>query len=310
LAEATRRPDFLAQGSSGDAVIEATTTGTAAAEAARMARTNAVHDAINRLRVKNFMLDMTIIREGERPPPTGGLIRELEQWLDSLDVDVVAAAMSVAEGNYLVDPASPRHIWTHEGWQLEFQPIPLKSEARNQLADPPIGMWGPGAAAMIDDASPIRDRLQRRARAYGILRRPYLIAIETNRPFADNDDFVDALFGPLAFTFYVGVPESGQWFGRPVGLWRSRAGWQYANVSGVICAINVNPWSIGQVQPLLWHHPAATYPITDVPPLFRQARLDEASGEVTQTPAAVAAEAFFELPDGWPGPDEERFGSG
>jgi hypothetical protein len=306
LPNVSRRPDFLASGRSADLVVEVTTTGTPAAEAARTARMNAVHDEINHIRVTNFMLHMTVIHEGAQPPPVAGLRRDLEQWLGSLDVDEVATAMTESDADYLIDPETPRHTWTHEDWELEFNPIPLRPEARDQPVDRPIGSWSAGEAAMIDDASPIRDRLRHKARHYGVLQSPYLIAIETSRPFADDDDFVDALFGTLAYSFYEGVAESGKWIRQPTGLWRSRSGWQYANVSGVISANNVNPWTVGEIQPTLWHHPAATYPVTDGPSLCRHARLDQQSGQLRYTPAITDPRAFFDLAAEWPGP-EQRF---
>lgn len=239
LAHTTRRPDFRASRRSVTAYVEVTTTSPPRLDAASEARLNVMMDAINdRMEIDHFMLGIDVVSVGNDCPPAGPLSGKLRAWLSTLNADQLIAA---GGDNY----SSESIEWVEGGWHLNFKAYPLPADRR----DPGgriIGTWGPAEASIVDDVTPIRKRVASKAKAYGELKAPFVIAIDAVSQFTGDDDFLSAFYGTSAVVYYQnagpGAPPP-TWIRKLDGLWVKRDGWHQSQVSAVLASTTIMPWT-------------------------------------------------------------------
>jgi hypothetical protein len=164
----------------------------------------------------------------------------------------------------------------------------------------PVGALIPGEASMVDDRTPIRDRIRSKANRYGRIRSPMLVAINAKGRHLDKFDVMDALFGRDA----VRVPSSAhgelgepQMTRIPDGVWRGPTGPRNTRVSGVLILSSLLPWTAAVTQPALYLNPWARYPLGDA---FQELEIHRpVRGEMVPT-AGRPIGAILGLPEGWP----------
>lgn len=160
---------------------------------------------------------------------------------------------------------------------------------------------------MLDDRGKIRRSVSEKAGAYGHPDHPYIVAVAAASFSTDDIDVTDALFGSEQVTFI-----RNQDGGKPTvipsrardGVFIGATGPQYTRVSGVLVAKHLEPWSVTQYIPTLWHHPAAANPVTPEHTPWRQAVIDRATGALNFIEPDVGLAQFFGLPRDWPGPEQ------
>jgi hypothetical protein len=258
--ESTRHPDFLVESTQGarfyaEAVIA---TGVSARERAARARMDDVYDAINRLHSPNFFVALDIIGAPDTPPPARhirALLKERLGRLDPGEVEVLWRSGGIQ--------AVPHWQYEHEGWKIDFHPIPKSASLRGKPDVRPIGMRS-FEMKFVDASSPIRDAIVGKAGRYGELDLPYVIAVNSlDDNSVDRIDMMDALFGKETYVLAIGrsgamgQPEMTR---EPNGVWTSRSGPTYTRVSAVLLAISVMPWTIGRAGVFLIHNPWAQRP--------------------------------------------------
>jgi hypothetical protein len=145
-----------------------------------------------------------------------------------------------------------------------------------------------------------------KAKAYGSLDAPFVIAIDAVSETTDDRDFIAALYGTTEIRYYEnpgpGAPPPTR-VRRPDGLWTRPHGWHHTQVSAVLASTRIMPWTIGSAVPTLWHHPGADRPISNLCPLLRQARPDPTRRQIQYDAPEITPHEFFALPEGWPGRD-------
>lgn len=159
----TRRPDFLAKRESEAFYLEARSASEPDDEITAGRRRGRVYDALNRLESRNFFLWVDVDGEGATDLPTRPFRKRLEQWLATLDPDDVKQRMEAAGGVDGVEPFK----WRSGDWQLVFRPIPKAVDSRGTADLRPVGVFGPGEASIIDNATPLRRALGDKGAAYG-----------------------------------------------------------------------------------------------------------------------------------------------
>jgi hypothetical protein len=294
LGHTPRRPDLRASRSGVTTYLEVTTTSKPRLDEASEARLNAVIDAINdRMEISDFTLGVDILSVGSAAPATGPLCRKLQSWLSSLSADELLTGGG---------PDFESAEWAHGDWNLTFEAYPLPADRRGP-GGRIIGTSRHAEARIIDDVRPLRKRLTAKAKAYGKLHAPFVIAIDAVSEFTGDRDFISALYGTLAFRYYQNAgpdapPPAA--IRLPDGLWSRPHGWHQTQVSAVLASTAVRPWTVGSAVPTLWHHPGADLPADSICPLLRQARLDLATREIRYSPAEMTPDEFFGLPRDWP----------
>ncbi len=278
------RPDFLAERDDVRFVLEATMAGDADAEVSVARLENNIFDAINRVDLPNFTPCATVKGHGKVQPSLSRLRRELGGWLQSLDVDQVRAI-----------GLSEPWMWEDRGWRVEFMACPRS----------PALLGKPGIRALLsfeptwgshDEARPIRGAIVNKANAYGALGLPFVVAVAT-RPWRDAPSDVDVTRGLFGEISRVGPKRDRD------GAWSGPSGTRNTRVSGVLVAGHADPWRVGELVPSLWHHPDAKHPIVLSETPWRQVAVDPSTGAVSSEVPRSSPSSFFDLDDGWPGPE-------
>ena len=189
-------------------------------DAAARARMNSVYDSLNRLESGSFFIGMNIQDALETQPPARRMRSFLATQLESLNPDEIA---SVYESEGI--SAVPKWSFEHEGWKIEFFPIPKSQEARGEPGVRPLGFWQYGPYWSTSRVA-IRDAIVSKSGRYGALDRPFIIAVNALSGGVDWEDEFFALFGDEQWN--VTKSSSGETTvepkTRPNGAWTSAAG--------------------------------------------------------------------------------------
>lgn len=291
------RPDFLIQGHGERFYLEAVQVGTSPVDLAERSRLEQAHDVLNSLPTTDFSLSMSTERVGPRPLGTRRLRDALTTWLAALDAAAVAADLSrtVRAGAGGLDRLPPK-TWRDGGWVLHFHALPL-SGSLPAGSTPMVGMYRPARAGGIDKHTGLTRALDSKARKYGHLDAPLVIAVLDNteprgaRPF----EIGQSLYG-LAAARPGPVPPRLEDLARE-GHWITVAGWRRGHAPQVITASDFTVYSVARYHPQLWEtlEPGRARPAQ--PPFLTRMDLTEPD------PIPLAAGGNpFRLPDGWPGP--------
>jgi hypothetical protein len=156
-----------------------------------------VIDKINdRIEVDQFSLGMEVLNVGNTAPATEPLCARLQAWLASLDADQL-----ITRGSLDTDDGIEFLEWGQGSWRLVFKAYPLVPDRRGS-GGRIIGTLRPAEAQRIDDVTPVRKRLSEKAKAYGDLTAPFVIAIDAVSDTTDDRDFTAALYGTPEIRYY------------------------------------------------------------------------------------------------------------
>lgn len=194
--------------------------------------------------------------------------------------------------------ALPRWSFRDQEWTIDFYPIPKKPEARGKAGVRPIGIRTT-EPRQINSGSAIRDTLLEKARRYGELDLPYVIAVNALTEFRiHKEDVMEALFGekhvliPRYPASQAGVREERT----PNGLWTSPTGPRYTRVSCVMIS-TVDAWDIPRAPICLYHNPRARYEYSSPSTNLPQAKAE--NGEMKWFSRTRLGE-LLHLPVSWP----------
>lgn len=292
-----RQPDFRAsrQGDISFYLEAIVATDRSDNERAADARLNDVYDALNKVRSPDFFINASVTGSPSSQVPGRRLRSEVERFLGTLDPDDVKRLFD--SGGF---DSVPKARFEHDGWTVEYSPLPKSREARGDLTIRPLGMHGPGSARWVDDSVALRDAVIKKATRYGDLEAPYIIAVNAVNQHLDQEDIMDALFGKETHSIPVG--PHGQ-FGEAVrgrrldGAWTSASGPINRRVSAVLVGSSIIPWSVGAYSPAMFHNPWAHVPCTDA---LRELHALLPVGDEMQARLGRCFSELVGLPDGWP----------
>ena len=135
-----RRPDFVATSPNGakwyvEAVLATNQT---REEAAAEARKNQVYDAINQLNSPDFFIGIDPIGSPETPPSGQHIRAFLTERLVGLNRDEIAALLERPDVPGF--EGLPRWRYEHDGWTIDFFPLPKSDALRGRAGVRPIGL--------------------------------------------------------------------------------------------------------------------------------------------------------------------------
>ncbi len=294
-----KHPDFLVRSPQcGHFYMEAiVSTGESAEDASARRRKEDVYNALNSFESPNFFISMTLHGAPATPPSAKDMRHFLRNKLKGLDPDELGEAMKTGKLEAL-----PHWPYEHDGWRIEFYPIPKGPESRGKEGIRPIGsrvygMW----AANCKDA--IKGAIIKKAGRYGELDRPYVIAVNVLDDFVDDSDILQALFGTEQCTIAVGpqgIAGAPQMRRQPDGAWTDAGGPRYTRVSAVFIAEKLHHWSVTVAKTRLYHNPWAQRPcgceLRQMPQAVPQ------NGQMVPVHGRSLGDVLG-LPQGWPGAD-------
>jgi hypothetical protein len=291
LAHSAKRPDYLVRGESDSFYLEAVLVGDPKHRAQEDKLEKPIVEALRALDSPEFRLDFQIRKRGTASPRLAPVKAQVKRWLRDLDRAEVMR-LQRERGLRATDPL----IVPAGDWLFSFSPIP-RSDAAAGTTNPAgaIAIF-PGRTAWGGDWSRVYAALEEKARRYGDLDRPFVIALLANDVFVDEENIAAALYGEPGF----GVDVNGEVsLGRASGLWSDGAG---TRVSAVLTARNLVPASVAVVEPLLWHASQPTHGLKAELPLAAEAWLT-AEGEISIGERPRLPRDYFDLTAVWPGPE-------
>lgn len=298
----TTHPDYLAQKSGRRLFyLEATIAGMSKEQAAAKARENVVYDTLEQMYSPNFFLYIELGGCPATPPPGAKMRGFLERKLGKLDPDEVAARYET--GGF---DALPAWHFEHDGWDVTFRPIPKKADARGKPGIRPIGTWFYKPRLVASHVG-IRNSIGEKATRYGELDLPFVVAVSVMDPFCDRGAIADGLLGQESLTFVRGpegcvVRSYAERIGN--GAWYGPSGPQNTRVSAALVVVELFPWTIAKVIPMLWHNPWARLPLR--PNIWPLAQLvpDHEKGGMLERQGIDVAELLRVGPN-WPDDDQK-----
>ena len=128
--------------------------------------------------------------------------------------------------------------------KIIFKSIPKDKKYRDKETSRPIGMTH-YPMQFVDSKKPIIASLKNKAKKYGNLKKPYIIALNILDLTIDKDDIFESLFGSISYRFNTNTSCFTDTIREPNGFWFTKKGPTYTRVSGVIIALNIYPWTVG-----------------------------------------------------------------
>lgn len=186
----------------------------------------------------------------ERAPSLRYYKRQIRCWLDSLD-----AKSLFGSENYENNPTKVIDI---SGWTLRLTAIAYENKEDKSIC----GSYT-AAAGWVSPQVRIKRAILEKARRYGDLGLPYVIAVNYCGFFARLEDLISVLFGQLT---YVVDPELKselpRMYRKRDGLWYSGVSTSYKDLSAVWMFDNADIFTFPNVRHSLVLNPDAIFPLT------------------------------------------------
>lgn len=297
-------PDFLARRNGADCFyLEATVPQIRNPRPGDQSRMGQVHEALQRIDSPVYFLWVDHFGYPTATPKMSSLIREVEEWLRSLDYEEIQTI--VRESDY-VDRLPVLRLDAGE-MILNIRPIPKSERVRGQSGIMPVGVFGPGKAQMVDTVTGIRKAGQSKSKKYGDLSLPYIVAMNVLEQFARRYSVLDALFGREAIrhTGYLDGSEKIESVREPDGLWLNNKGPLNTNISAVLIFFGLTPWNLATVESVLVENPFALRAFTNELPMKRIVG-DVSTGKLSEVVEEQNIENVLKLPSPWPIPDDDN----
>jgi hypothetical protein len=130
---------------------------------------------------------------------------------------------------------------------------------------------------------------------------PYIIALSSFAMVGDDNDVLEALYGPEIVIVDRNEPGSAELGRSPQGLWQRGSQTSYTRVSAVLAANNMGINMVGNQWPRLWPNPWAASPLTENDLPWPTGTGDLERNIIERANAEIDPATFFDLPEGWPG---------
>lgn len=256
----TTRPDFLVTCSDGsrfylEAVSAADRDGRSQAGEA-LINTTLQHlaDASH----ADFVVEVASTGYPDTQPSGRRLAADVVIWLNTLDPGEVIALMEEGEFDRL-----PSMEWTHEEWILTVTAIPCRPGVRRGEQRRLIGIQNVGVG-WIDGWTPIRDALMSKARRYGYIDLPLVVAVNVRSHSLDQIDELQALFGQEQVIINRSDPDAESRMERARnGAWIGPAGPRTRRCSGAWLFHDVTPYTVSRRKHTLYVNPWASLRVPD-----------------------------------------------
>jgi hypothetical protein len=197
-----------------------------------------IYDVLNRrIRSHGFFFSAHIHGVPKQQPSAKRIAVFVQTQLAALDPDKIAA-----DYHRLGQVSLPR--WPYpidDDCSLEFEPISRKPEVRDMPNDRPLGVIS-FDGRFVDDVTPIREAVLRKADHYGDVTQPFVVAVNLMSATVHTDHIIKALNGTD-------------------GIWQSRRAKQ---ISAILFTKWLMPVSVPCTEVHLFHNPSANHAYASV----------------------------------------------
>ena len=254
-------------------------------DAGAQARLAEVLDLINKMPPMNYFLEVQHRGIPGSQPPVRKLRKDLEEWLRSLDINGKERA---------------QFKWSHDGLTLLFGAIP-KSVRLDKPAGRPIGVTM-GEAQWLRTDEDIRDAVEVKAKKYGELSLPLVVAVNVKSEHCDDVDVNNALFGDETIEL-TPLPDKshlaklGQ--RRPNGIWLGSAGPRNRLVNAILIGCDITVYTCAITTPVLIHNPHPIHKIA-LPSYPLPQLVPDNETNTMKLQEGISANTYLRLPNPWP----------
>ncbi len=251
-----------------------------------------LQDAINDVDNGNFFVNLRSVDSvGAERLKRREVAAPLQQWLDGLDPDHVTR-------HYEQASVLPSYRLSCRGWDVAFEAIPVKPEARGRPDHRVLGM-GLAQGGFVNDVAQLKSTLKSKTGQFGQPDVPTVIAVLCESSFMERLDIEQALFGSEAMQFRLGGGADARLVRQRNGLWSRGDGPQNRRVSAVLTAVCLHHGNAADVVPHLWLNPWANHPLDESWPFPTATASD--SGEISHREAQPDMRSLLRVPADWPG---------
>lgn len=230
---------------------------------------NELLDAINTVaETRPTRIGVAVSTKGmlERSHKRAPIQQEVRAWLDRIDPEVLSAT---------APHRNPCLRIQRDGWEVElvaFGPLSLPTRRLIRM--------GPTKTGWLDEGSQLAKSLKSKAKRYGKLDRPLILAINTNDVSTSGQDEYEALLGTRH------------------GIWCNDSPTRHQRVHGVLFFRGLFPSNMHSVDSRLYVNPNIQ---ADIPEeLLTLSNMWQRNGK-WQVKQGLSLGAVLELPDDWPG---------
>lgn len=278
-----RCPDFEVQvpGNDQTLILEATLCLDDHEDDATSGRMSEIYDAINSIDCPFFiMLRCVKLKSRSHQPST----KRIAAYFREL-------------GQLNVQEASQKSPYENELVLIEFELIPkpkeaIESETCTNIAKYPFRMrWG-------DSTKAGRRTLNAKAKHYGPLDKPFVIAVNTIGPWGYHArEHFETLFGTRQ-EYVEAQTEELRVRILPDGFWGTNESPNYTRVSGVLFA-SAHPTNVATAGLCLYRNPWASHPLPNC--FWKLPTIDFSENKILPTNAMTTVGQILGLPNDWPG---------
>lgn len=196
------RPDFLACRDNQRFYLEATVTGKEAGPYTRNRNEQDVINKLNRLSSPNFRMTIHIQGKLSQTLSYDRVVCPFRKLLDDNEPDEVQRKINEHGRNEAPSKRIKCGGWSLEGWLWPISP----KQRRKGLERPFI--IGNHRAQRTDCVTPVRKAIKNKAKKYGELDAPFIVAVHSRDPFYhDRDHDMEVLFGNERLLYFEDQPD-------------------------------------------------------------------------------------------------------
>jgi hypothetical protein len=301
LAMSTKNPDFLVHGDApGDFYLEAVAPTDVSDPGARQRAAVLLDGLDTRLENPNYWLSITV----EQYSTQNGSPKRFRRFAEQALANLPAAPVTMGTG--LAEQLEPRRfLYDEDGWIIELAGFPKTEMLRGK---PGLGAIGMELSRFEDVVvhNRLRTALEKKAKKYGSLGLPYIIAVNTNDMFGSEDELLMALFGIGASPMRKGrIRGELEVTLAHDGLWIKADRPRNTQVSAVLLTRKISAGNLGSATGTLYLNPWASRPyggaLTGLP-----TAVFTTDGSQYETRPGRPLQQVLAIDDRWPGwPTEE-----
>lgn len=249
LPATTRRVDFFVESPQGnDFYLEAIhVSGESGEQSKSQARLNTLFDSLNYLDSPDFFINLDVSGVPTSSVPGTKIRSWLERELSNLNPELINRFIEMRRFDLL-----PRWRFEHEGLRITCYPTPKPPELRGiprvrTLATTTFG-------GIIDSESSIRDAVIGKAKRYGVLDLPLVIALNATDHFICDRDVMGALYGSVSGRSEPEILDDSR------GVWGSNNRPEWTRLSAVLVTMKLRPDRMVGIPVCLYHNPRPKRP--------------------------------------------------
>lgn len=151
----------------------------------------------------------------------------------------------------------------HDGCVLRISVVPKSEKIRGVVKPGDRAVGGIiREARWVDSRTALREAIKKKARRYGPVRRPLVVAVNGADQRLDRITIMEGLFGQETYSFcYPDGFDEEPMFSRALnGAWVGPRGPINTRVSAVFVVSSLLPWTVNVREPAVYHNPWARNP--------------------------------------------------